>query len=536
MDLLERAGRGPVVVVAPHGGISDRDLLEPPDRAVRSNDLHTAGLALQLAERVDGSLVANPSLDRNRIDLNRIDEVSARAPRLLDSIASMVERAVAAHGRAELVFVHGWHVVQPRCDIGLGARFARASEAPSDKLTVGAAYLAARIEPFRRACTRIGVDAAFGERWPGAHPNNLLQVFRRCSERVFDGAAGRLAGLAREGHIEAVQLELGASLRWPGAPREAFVAAFGRGFGTAGLPAVEPDPPAGSPAGLRGDERTPALGLRFFDPAAGPAGLGLVAGVGPMPGGRTGGRLLLFPGEQRLVLFTGEARHGPPGCVGGLRFETVGGGIRLRFEGPALAARDGREHFRSERAQLAARVADVAIDLEMRGEQGGFGIVTGRVEVDGRSIDVETPGFAGLPWRAVPGAPQDVPETRLAAVPGGTEGLVLRLRGGQAEGFRHPVAGEAGRAVGGPATLPGAGVAPFSVDLGGSRLRCEPRCHLSWLRTDADGRAATVTVGVLACDLDPAGRGGGIFEHQEPRSPSGGGRENPGLPIRSKVS
>ena len=54
---------------------------------MRSNDLHTADLALLLAERIDGSAIANEGLDRNHVDLNRIDEVSERAPALFAALA-----------------------------------------------------------------------------------------------------------------------------------------------------------------------------------------------------------------------------------------------------------------------------------------------------------------------------------------------------------------------------------------------------------------------------------------------------------------
>ena len=102
---------------------------------MRSNDLHTADLALLLAERIDGSAIANEGLDRNHVDLNRIDEVSERAPALFAALAAEVDRLIALHGRAEVFFVHGWHVVQPRCDIGTGARFADPSAAPADLRT-----------------------------------------------------------------------------------------------------------------------------------------------------------------------------------------------------------------------------------------------------------------------------------------------------------------------------------------------------------------------------------------------------------------
>ena len=537
MDPIVRLGRGPLVVVAPHGGTSDRDLLEPPARPVRSNDLCTAELARHLAERVDGSLLANDALDRNHVDLNRIDEVSSRAPWLFERLAGMVDRAIAAHGRAEVVFVHGWHVVQPRCDVGVGARFEGPADAPLERLTVGPDYLAHRIEALRAACRRIGVDAAFGDRWPGAHSNNVLQVFRRHSERAFDGAAARLAAAARSGAVEAVQLELGAALRWPGPLRDAFVEAFAESLAShdaasgdrsvhGGEERVLPDAPS---------EHRP-FGLRLFDPAAGPSGLGLVAGVGPMPGGRRGGRLLLFPGSQRLVLFTGEQRGGATGSVGALRFEREQGGLRLRFEGPALAAPDGREHFRSERAQLRASVVPVSIDVRLHADEGGFGMVSGRVEIDGDRRTVEAAGFEGVPWGASSGEAHRV-ETRVAAAPDGRRGLSFRVRGRELAGLRHGGPGSAPEEIRGTALWPGTRPGAFVAEIEGGSLRCEPRCHLSWLRSGSEGRHALVTVGVLACGIDRESTGGGIFEHVEPRSARDRGpdRENTGLPAEVKV-
>lgn len=535
-----RVGRSPVVIVAPHGGTSERDLLEPPSRPVRSNDLHTADLALRIAERVDGSLLANDGVDRNEVDLNRIDEVVSRAPALFEHLADLVDRAIASHGRAEVAFIHGWHVVQPRCDVGVGARFARPAEAPADRLTVGPRYLASRVDAFRAACDRIGVEAAFGDRWPGAHPNNVLQVFRRSSERRFEGAAARLADAARAGLVEAVQLELGAALRWPGALREAFVEAFATTLGAA-ADRVDPDvarPAVASVEGSASDARaTGAMpaGLRLYDPRAGQGGLGIVAGIGPMGGGRIGGRMLLFPGSQRLLLFTGEQREGVAGRVGALRLDPLDDGLQLRFLGHALSAPDGREHFRSERAQLAARVVEVSVDVRLRDEGRGFGIASGMVEIDGERRRVEARGFSGVAWGPAAGDPGQ-PEIRLAAAPGEGEGFVLRLRGGEASGLRHPAPGRPAEVVRGSARGPESWPGPVTLDLEGRTLHCEPRCHLTWLRSGADGRHAAVTVGVIGCGPDGAGVGGGVFEHVAPRSPGRPAREKTGLPPVSKIS
>ncbi|MFM7142526.1 MAG: hypothetical protein ACKO2K_11505, partial [Alphaproteobacteria bacterium] len=223
---------------------------------------------------------------------------------------------------------------------------------------------------------------------------------------------------------------------------------------------------------------------------------------------------------------------GAPGRGGALRLERAKDGLHLRFEGHALAARDGREHFRSERAQLLARVVPLSVDVRFLDDRDGFGVATGRVEVDGLVSEVGVRAFAGMPW-AGSSREDRLPEVRLAAVAGGGQGLVLRVRGGRVEGLRHRGPGEPGDPVGGAAEGPGARPGAFSIDLGGASPRCEPRCHLSWLRSDADGHGSVVTVGVLACDLD--GPGGGIFEHLGPAARPPGTREISGLPSDVKV-
>lgn len=545
LRLRTRRGTRPVVLVAPHGGLSERDLWAVPPSAARSNDLHTADLALLLAERIDGSAIANEGLDRNHVDLNRIDEVSERAPALFAALAAEVDRLLALHGRAEVFFVHGWHVVQPRCDIGTGARFADPSAAPAERLTVDRDYLDGRLATLRLELARIGVAAGFGDRWPGAHPNNVLQVFRRFSERRFEGDATRLAAGARAGRVQAVQLELGGVLRWPGALRESFVEAFAATFASPPVQAPSPHRRRGTTPGVSAGEAPPvpaqaagdrpSAGLRFFAPRAGCEGLGLVAGIGPMPGGRLGGRLLLFPGGPRLVLFTGEERRADRTRVGALEIKRADDRMRLRFDGHALAAADGCGHFRSEAAQLGARVVALRVDLEFSGVGSGFGGVAGFVEFDGERREVETRGFSGAPWGGgVPDAA--VAETRLAASFGDDLGVTLRVRAGEAVGQRLNLAGEPGVELRGAPLAEPRPPREFSIDVAGRALRCRPGGHLSWLRSQGDGRHALVTVGVAGCVFDGSPPGAGIFEHTAPVGLATAPREIPGLRAGVKVS
>src|SRR5262249_53593542 len=114
--------------------------------------------------------------------------------------------------------------------------------------------------------------------------------------------------------------------------------------------------PAAAP--LRG------LSLQAYDPAAGP-GIGVVAGIGPMPDGRLGARFLLLLGDQCLTMFTGEEASPRRSAVGGLELRPTERGLALRFAGPALWIPDGARHFRFEAAQSAARVVEVAARLEL---------------------------------------------------------------------------------------------------------------------------------------------------------------------------
>jgi hypothetical protein len=524
--MRSRRGGAPLLVVAPHGGISDRDLLVPPSAPSRSNDLHTASLAEALAARLDASLLANAARDRNQLDLNRVDEVLARAPWFVEAIAEHVERILGRHEVAEVLFVHGWHIVQPKCDVGVGASLepSRAT-ALAEKLTVPPDYVASRLEPLREGCRRAGIASAYGERWPAAHRNNLMQVFRQVSSRPLPGAAARLAAWARSRRLAAAQLELGAPVRWPGAMRDAFVDAVAAAWRPTLPPptcAAMPDDAAAAGAGYgaaMAPIRAEPAALQAYDPDAGDGGLGIAAAMGPMPGGRLGARLVLFPGRRRLVLFTGEEREPAQGRVGGLEMTARRGSLAVRFRGPALLAPDAARHFRSERDQARARVVSLVLDLEAEsGEGAGFGAVAGAAEIDGRRVAIETHGFTAVaPSR---GAPDGTGAwTRLAASFGRSLGLAIRMctPAGTLDGERfvasRPERLRQARALSWPRQP--RPPEPFAVAVGGDRLACRPRDHLSWLRPLPQSGWARVTLGVAAFELESGERGGGLYEHVE---------------------
>src|SRR5262249_21728724 len=158
------------------------------------------------------------------------------------------------------------------------------------------------------------------------------------AQRGLEGGAARLAAWAAEGRVEAVQLELGGALRWPGPRREAFSDAVVETYRPSlkGSP-LDPSPLEAPPGSHDESEGSPSgIGLQADDAAAGRAGLGIIAGLGVMNDGRSGARLLFLPGGQELVLFTGEERRAPGGRVGGLEIRRGPGSVALRFRGPAL--------------------------------------------------------------------------------------------------------------------------------------------------------------------------------------------------------
>ena len=122
-------GDAPVLLIAPHGGQAGpatRALLNP-----KVNDLYTADITHELAQRLGAGAIINSGMDRNRLDLNRLSQVMSEAPWMLELIAARLERIVAQRGRAVVLLIHGWNVIEPRVDVGIGVKSANGALLPA---------------------------------------------------------------------------------------------------------------------------------------------------------------------------------------------------------------------------------------------------------------------------------------------------------------------------------------------------------------------------------------------------------------------
>lgn len=398
-----RRGNSAVLVVAPHGG--RREPMPPVPGGSRSttrvrkvNDLHTADLAEELADVLDAALIVNPALDRNRLDLNRISQVTARAGWFLALIDALVDDILARHPRAELLFVHGWNVIQPKCDVGIGQLLVEAAgaHACAEALTVSPAYAIGRLDGFRTACAAAGIATTYGVRYPARHPNNLLQLFRPSA--ACPQIPPRLATWTAARRIEAVQLELGVPVRWPGSYRRGFLGAALAAFNGAALhdrDGRERSPLTGhASARLNRQHDEPVLpsaSLQLYDPRA---GIALTARI-ERAGAQAAGRLLVFVGRERLALFIGEDLQRDRQPSEGPHFTKTPHGFRMRFDGAALAGDDGGLYWDLEQAFAASNLCAVKVDLSFRRElSGDYGVAEGWIEVDGARHGIRAHAFA----------------------------------------------------------------------------------------------------------------------------------------------
>lgn len=412
-------GSTPLVLVAPHGG--RRDHVRRPWGAtrLRVNDLHTASLTRELAAATGAAAVINADLDRNDVDLNRLSAAHDLAPAFLEHLADRVSAAVMAHGRAVVLTVHGWNVIQPTVDLGIGRK---RGEPLDGRAAVSAIFAEHAVPALVRACAARGVAATEGARYPARARENLVQLF---TPHYRDDARPLIRQLAALGtRTAAMQCELGVPLRWPSAWRHRFVAAC-----VEALPALL-DPataPAGAPLVTEPVMASPPR--RTLEVAGHEVGALVSTDAG-------GGRLLVFLPDGGLALFTGE-RTGveSPGHVGGLRIDhRRDGTLRVRFAGPMMRFPDTTPFVDLEHGLAGAQVIEHAVvDLAFAPHHDGdeFGPVTGTAVLDGRDLDLGGRGFA-----AGGGEPGPWPRMRLALQLGRDERLsvTVGLDGGGARG------------------------------------------------------------------------------------------------------
>lgn len=395
-------GRVPIVLVAPHGG--RRPPHAPIRDSIKVNDLYTAPLTQDLAVQTGGYALINHTHDRNDLDLNRVSQVKTQATWFLDALVELLSALADRHAALRVFFVHGWNVVQPVCDVGIGLRQrnGRLVKAGKGEPTLDVPFFSEVVLPFRDAARASRIDVAIGRRYAAADRNNFLQVF---SARYVDDESPRvrrLAELAATGKLNAVQLELGVGLRWPGAERDRFVEVFHHTLGNS-LPAASPTtstPQAGRPP-IGRSEMEPAardfsrfsfprpesaaaaadspsllpwnwedgatrLALHFHDAHS---GLGVMGGVEFDPAAPVhAGRLLLSLGGTQMVLFTGEdARGADPGRVriGAFEWRREPHGLSIAYRGTLMRFSHPQAFIRLEDGLAASWIEPAEVDLRL---------------------------------------------------------------------------------------------------------------------------------------------------------------------------
>ncbi|MGZ6241572.1 MAG: hypothetical protein ACXWN9_03210 [Candidatus Binataceae bacterium] len=365
-------GDAPVLLIAPHGGQAGpatRALLNP-----KVNDLYTADITHELAQRLGAGAIINSGMDRNRLDLNRLSQVMSEAPWMLELIAARLERIVAQRGRAVVLLIHGWNVIEPRVDVGIGVKSANGALLPACDAHVSASdgFVNGPLVDFFEVLGRSGIEPTFGLRYPGAGANNLLQAFTQRHASSSIGTLRRLAALNARGALEAVQLELSVALRMPGRFRAKTIAAIAESFARCDLAAAAsttngakrtsrieivrtaevpaPTPRRSAPQTSAGPLR---VGLEFYDSSA---QIGAMASF-DLGSGAAGARVMVMLGRERIALFTAEgrvARTTKSLTLGPLALRIREGRMYFEFAGPAVVVEDGRAYLSVEHALAKA--------------------------------------------------------------------------------------------------------------------------------------------------------------------------------------
>ncbi len=524
-------GQGPskVLVLAPHGGAKPHPktarVPRRTDKPRKINDLHTAEVALSLAASLGASYVVNRGIDRNQLDLNRISQVRKNAPWYLELLGRLIHDIVERHGEAHVLVVHGWNVNQCRCDIGVGANLDDESIDLS-RLTVSSEFTQHYLRPLvERAAPRHHIT--LGRRYPARHRNNTMQLFRRDGSRNQDLPAD-FAEIVGSGRCQAVQLELGIPMRWPGPLREDFLQHLVSVFrppdanasprstrDTAHASRRAPNRPgASTPAGGAGASRyssppphPESRTLQAFDPHSRVA---ILASLDPFPGTELCfGRVALFLPDGSVGLYTGEARNPEELAVDGPSFRGDEGALELEFDGSVLVTPDGADFVDLERALDRSVLSETRIDLRLTSSPllSASGRVAGTVKIGGRSLAIDTHGYsAPRQWGAWRRAERTQWNVRAAF----GAGQCLNLRSAPGHPDQPPI--ESARIV-----LANDPYAPeeLIVRTGNQTVRVRPLAKMSIARpVGAKQRRARVTFGPAEVEsVETAERGYGLYEY-----------------------
>jgi hypothetical protein len=377
LEVIE--GAAPILLIAPHGGragAASRSTLHP-----KVNDLETAAITRELAQRLGAAALINARMDRNEIDCNRLSQLHARAPWMLDLIAQYTNRMVEHHGHATVLLIHGWNVIEPRIDFGLGLRAANRRLRPPAGAHVSASdrFINGPVAALSARLSTVGIIPTFGLRYPGGASQNLLQAFtpRHASSEIE--ALQQLAGLAASGAIDALQLEMSVAVRMAGSIRvhglEALTEIFSRtangdrqGAHAAAqsvtITVEREAPPRKAIRELATTAPAPPVrvGIEFYDPLARIGGMTSF----DFGSGAAGARIMMLFDDCRAALFTGEGktlRDGGHLRLGPLELAIGARGGSLNFHGPGVIVNDGAAYLSVENA-LAQSELDTAIMVE----------------------------------------------------------------------------------------------------------------------------------------------------------------------------
>ncbi len=418
----------PLLLIAPHGGRAEartRSMLNP-----KVNDLHTADITRGLAARLGASALINVAMDRNRLDCNRLSQIVERAPWLLEIIAERVRAIVARHGRVTVLLIHGWNIIEPRLDFGLGLRHSGGELRPPGSACVSACddFINGQLVRLADRLHRHGIKPTYGMRYPGGGLQNLLQAFTARHRQSPHTALKSISETAVSGVVDAAQLELSVSIRMPGDLRARCEDAIAEVFSTNSSDSREARAPlvvnrvprpavAKSEIGAAATVAAPGrVGIEFYDPAA---KFGAMASF-DVGGAGMGARIMMLFDRHRAALFTAEGRpsrsasavtHGP------LSLRREGDSIVLAFRGPAVIVPDATAYLSIERALASGRLdCNTEVDVRFKMDRTGgefdfdrilsasgiapvgpsssaaFGRIAGRVCIEGAARTVN--GFA----------------------------------------------------------------------------------------------------------------------------------------------
>ena len=436
LEVIE--GGSPLLLIAPHGGRAGKAAqatLHP-----KVNDLHTAEITRELAARLDASALINSAMDRNLIDCNRIPQLAERAPWVLEIIAQRLAVMVERFGRVVVLLVHGWNIIEPRVDFGLGVRTYGQELRPVGSARVSASdgFINGPLLSLAGKLRAAGITPTFGLRYPAGGIHNLVQAFTERHRESPLSPLSRISAIAAQGLVDAAQLELSVSVRLLGPLRQRCVEAIAETFSgrpQAAAPSASNLSVVRTPLASRAGSTTAPVrvGMEFYDAAS---GIGAMASFDlGTPG--FGARIMMLLGERRVILCTCEGttkRDANRLSLGPLSLAIHGSSLVLEFAGSAVVVPDGSTYLSIERA-LATAILDprarVTLQVPLSGEgldpsvlfgHGAldsaarniapvFSIATGEATLEGRHYSLQASTRAGVSFTGL--GPQKFNERRM---------------------------------------------------------------------------------------------------------------------------